>query len=146
MIKAPPVSNNRCRLYTDGACRGNPGHGSAGAVLDDQQGTALQEWGRYLGICTNNIAEYEALILGVREALDLGVTELDIFLDSELLVKQVKGEYRVKNARLQELFKELQRLLSLLTDYDIRHVPREENKRADRLANAALDEGLEGKG
>lgn len=146
MIKTPLVSNHRYRLYTDGACRGNPGHGSSGAVLQDMEGTVLHEWGRYLGVCTNNIAEYEALILGVRQALDQGVTQLDIFLDSELLVKQVKGEYRVKNARLQELIREVRRLLSLLADYDIMHIPREENRRADKLANAALDEEFRAKG
>ncbi len=136
------MNRERFRLYTDGACRGNPGPGSAGAVLTDAEGKVVHEWRRYLGVCTNNIAEYEALILGIRNCLAQGISRLDISLDSELLVKQVKGEYRVKNERLRELMTELQRLLSLLSDYDIMHIPREENRRADELANAALDEEL----
>lgn len=140
------MNRGRFRLYTDGACRGNPGHGSAGAVLTDAGGAVLNEWRRYLGVCTNNIAEYQALILGVQNALAEGIVRLDIFLDSELLVKQVKGEYRVKNERLRELMAELTRLLSRLSDYDIMHIPREENRRADELANLALDEELKSPG
>lgn len=136
------LNRDCCRLYTDGACRGNPGHGAAGAVLTDAEGKVLHEWRRYLGFCTNNIAEYEALILGVRNSLGLGISRLDILLDSELLVKQVKGEYRVKNERLRELMSELQRLLSQLSDYDIMHIPREENRQADKMANVAIDEEM----
>jgi len=126
-------------LFTDGACRGNPGIGGAGALLLDEQGEVAATGKKYLGECTNNIAEYEALILGLEEALDRRCRRLHIFLDSELLVRQVRGEYKVKNPRLKILMEKLRHLLSKLETYTIQHVAREGNTLADTLANEAID-------
>ena len=131
------------RLYTDGACRGNPGNGGAGAVLFDNQGYAVTTAKRFLGTCTNNEAEYAALILGLEEALSGGHKTIEVFLDSELLVRQINGVYRVKNSRLKELMKEVQRYLALFDAYTVKHVPRGENTVADRLANEAIDDQLD---
>jgi len=129
-------------LYTDGACRGNPGNGGAGAVLFDGKGATVITANRFLGLCTNNEAEYKALILGLEEALKGGYKRLHIFLDSELLVRQVKGVYRVKNERLKKLMEDVRHLLSLLEEYTIEHVMRDKNSIADRLANEAIDTAL----
>jgi ribonuclease HI len=131
------------RLYTDGACRGNPGSGGAGVLLTDKEGNTVATVKRYLGDCTNNIAEYQALILGLEEALACGCRKLQIFADSELLVRQVKGLYRVKNANLMDLMGRVRVLLSRFEGYEIEHVPRGMNTQADRLANEAIDESLE---
>lgn len=127
-------------LFTDGACRGNPGIGGAGAVLMDGRGEVLATGKKYLGHCTNNIAEYEALILGVEEALNRRCLRLQIRLDSELLVKQILGEYKVKNPRLKVLMERVRNLLSRLETYTILHTAREGNALADALANEAIDE------
>ncbi len=129
-------------LYTDGACRGNPGLGGAGAVLTDQDGRTLASSKKFIGHCTNNIAEYRALILGLNMALDQKIAELSIRLDSELLVRQIEGTYRVKNPSLQPLMTEIRSLLDRFDDWQVRHVPRSENAMADQLANEAIDEGL----
>jgi len=131
------------RLYTDGACRGNPGNGGAGAVLFDEQGDVVTTAKKFLGSCTNNEAEYAALILGLEEALAGGHKTIQIFLDSELLVRQINGIYRVKNSRLKELMKEVQRHLVVFDEYTVKHVPRSENAVADRLANEAIDDELD---
>jgi ribonuclease HI len=131
-------------LYADGASRGNPGPSGAGAVLLDEGDRRLVELSRFLGTATNNEAEYQGLIAGLMAAEDLGLTRLRIFLDSELVVKQLRGEYRVRNPRLQVLFKEVASLLQRLTSYAIMHVRRELNQEADRLANEAVDRGLRG--
>jgi ribonuclease HI len=133
-------------LYSDGASRGNPGNGGGGAVLYDGSGAVIATVKRYLGVCTNNEAEYRALMLGLEEALKRGVKNLTIFLDSELLVRQIAGIYRVKNQNLQGLMHELRKLLSLLDAYKVEHVMREKNKMADSLANEAIDEALRSKG
>jgi ribonuclease HI len=133
-------------LYSDGASRGNPGNGGGGAVLYDGSGAVIATVKRYLGVCTNNEAEYRALMLGLEEALKRGVKNLTIFLDSELLVRQIAGIYRVKNQNLQGLMHELRKLLSLLDVYKVEHVMREKNKMADSLANEAIDEALRSKG
>ncbi|MDO9515538.1 MAG: ribonuclease HI family protein [Syntrophales bacterium] len=131
------------RLYTDGACRGNPGNGGAGAVLFDENGGVLTTAKKFLGSCTNNEAEYAALILGLEEALSGGHKTIQVFLDSELLVRQINGVYRVKNARLKTLMQEVQRHLALFDGYTVKHVPRSENAVADRLANEAIDDELD---
>ena len=128
-----------CRLYTDGASRGNPGPAGAGAVILDETGHELLTEAEYLGTCTNNAAEYQALILGLQSARDLGCARLHVFLDSELIVRQVTGKYKVKNATLKPLFVQVQKLLKEFQGYTIAHVPREENKRADQLANQGID-------
>jgi ribonuclease HI len=148
LIAASPEAAREGRgavsLYTDGASRGNPGPSGAGAILLDGEGRRLLELNRFLGTATNNEAEYHGLIAGLKAAEDLGVARLRIFLDSELVVKQLRGEYRVRNARLQVLFKEVASRLQRLTSYAIIHVRRELNQEADRLANEAVDRGLGG--
>ncbi len=128
------------RLYTDGACRGNPGSGGAGAVLFDENGGILATAKKFLGTCTNNEAEYAALTLGLEKALSGGHKTIHVFLDSELLVRQINGIYRVKNNRLKPLMQEVQRHLALFDGYTVEHVPRSENAIADRLANEAIDD------
>jgi ribonuclease HI len=127
------------RLYSDGACRGNPGEGGAGAVITDAAGNVIWEGKEYLGHCTNNIAEYQALILGLKGALAEGYKTLDVYLDSELLAKQINGSYRVKNENLKVLMQEVRKLLSSFDAIDVKHVLRCHNAPADRLANLAID-------
>ncbi len=127
-------------LYTDGACRGNPGEGGAGAVLIDQKGRVVGTVSRFLGVCTNNVAEYSALIIGLEEAVKKGYRKLHIFLDSELLVNQIKGTYRVRNSKLKRLMKRIKMLLSFLDGYTIKHITRDKNKMADKMANKAIDQ------
>jgi ribonuclease HI len=127
-------------LYTDGASRGNPGEAGAGAVILDGQGEELAARSFYLGKCSNNVAEYKALIFGLQAALELGCRQLEIFLDSQLIVRQVQGQYKVKNAGLKPLFAQVKQLLAKLNSFTISHVPRNENKRADELANRGIDD------
>lgn len=128
-----------CRLFTDGASRGNPGQAGAGAVLLSPAGDELAAWSMYLGTCTNNVAEYRALILGLDKALHLGCEELVIALDSELIVRQIQGRYKVKNETLLPLFQQVQQRLSRLRQWSIMHVLRAQNSRADQLANQGID-------
>ncbi len=102
---------NSYKLFSDGACRGNPGIGGAGAVITDDRENVVWEGKEYLGHCTNNIAEYRALILGLNGALAQGFKSLEVYLDSELLAKQINGSYRVKNENLKVLMKEVRSLL-----------------------------------
>jgi ribonuclease HI len=127
------------RLYADGAARGNPGPAAAGFVLDDSEGREAACGGIALGPATNNVAEYRALLAGLARALELGVTAIDVRMDSELVVRQMTGIYRVKNAGLKPLFAEAQALSRRFAHFAIRHVPREQNARADAEANRALD-------
>jgi len=132
----------RAQLNADGGSRGNPGPSGIGftiAVDNGNKRTAICRGGAYIGRATNNIAEYSALIWGLENALALGVQKLDIQLDSELLVKQLKGEYRVKNEGLRPLFSEALQLLKGFDSYSMRHIPRELNSEADKLANEAMD-------
>jgi ribonuclease HI len=129
-------------LYTDGASRGNPGDAGAGIVILDGQGEEIAAQGRYLGTCTNNVAEYKALIMGLLQASQLGGRSIEIFLDSQLIVRQIQGLYKVKSSHLQPLFAKAQELLSTFENYEIRHIPREENKRADQLANQGINDRL----
>ena len=127
-------------IHSDGAARGNPGPAGAGAVLTAADGSIVAEVSRYLGEMTNNQAEYRALLLAVEEARRRGATELRIYADSELMVRQIKGEYRVKNAELKPLFQDVMRHLRAIGPFAIHHIPREKNKLADKLANLAIDE------
>lgn len=139
--EAPAIEpDHGFRLFTDGASRGNPGEAGAGFVLLDDQGREILAQGHYLGQCTNNVAEYRALILGLGQTLELGCRKLDIFLDSELIVRQLNGQYKVKNQALRTLFAEVQSLLARLSSYRVKHVPRADNSRADELANRGIDE------
>ena len=128
------------RLNCDGASRGNPGPAGAGIVLHDPQGRLLVNTGRYLGETTNNVAEYQALLLGLEEARKLEVQKLRIFADSELMVKQLTGRYRVKSPHLIPLWREALNALRQFETWGIAHVPREENHMADAAANRAIDQ------
>jgi ribonuclease HI len=126
-------------VNVDGGARGNPGPAAIGAVVRDAAGEVLEERGERIGTATNNVAEYRALLLGIERAAQLGASELELIGDSELIVRQVKGEYKVKDARMRELHTEVKRALRPFERWSIRHVRREHNAEADRLVNAALD-------
>lgn len=128
------------KLYTDGGARGNPGPAAAGVVLEDSSDNTVKELGLYLGEITNNQAEYKALILGMETAQTMGVKELDCILDSELVVRQLIGEYKVKNAGLRPLWQEAKNLEKKFDKITYSHVKRHKNKDADRLVNEVLDE------
>ncbi len=130
----------QAKLSTDGGSRGNPGPAAFGYVLEaSDDGTVLASHGETIGVATNNVAEYRALLAGLERARDLGVTELEVVSDSELLVKQMRGEYRVKNAALRELQAEAARLVRAFERVEFTAVRREHNELADRLVNEALD-------
>ena len=129
----------RARLSTDGGARGNPGPAAFAYVLEAEDGTVLASRGEAIGVATNNVAEYRALVEGLRKAVELGVDELEVVSDSELLVRQMTGVYRVKNAALRELSLEAARLARQLGRVDYRAVRREQNELADRMVNEALD-------
>lgn len=126
-------------LFADGGSRGNPGPAASGAVLLDANGALLEEVGEYLGIATNNVAEWTALLLGLQAAANRGIRRLAVRLDSELVVRQVRGEYRVKHVDLQPLHRRALVLLKRFEHVDVRHVPRKQNAVADRLVNTVLD-------
>jgi ribonuclease HI len=134
------ASPRKLRLRVDGGSRGNPGPGAVGVVLEDLDGTIVEEFGRTIGVCTNNVAEYRALLAGLELAAALGVEELEVLADSELLVKQMRGEYKVKNEGLKPLHEEARLRLREFKRVAIRHVPRAQNAEADRMVNKALDE------
>ena len=126
-------------IYTDGGSRGNPGPAASGAVLFAGDGTVLAEIGEYLGIATNNVAEWSALVSGLQRARELGVEDIAIRMDSELVVRQVTGVYRVKHADLIPLHAKAKSLLRTFKSVDIRHVPRKQNAAADAVVNQCLD-------
>jgi len=127
-------------IQVDGASRGNPGPSSYGFALLDVAGKVLHSGCGYIGISTNNVAEYTALIEALRFALAQGITNVEIKSDSQLLVKQLTGEYKVRTPHIFELYTKSRNLLKRFAWYQIKHVPRSENKLADRLANKALDD------
>jgi ribonuclease HI len=129
------------KLFTDGGARGNPGPAAYGYVLEADDGTVLAAHGEKIGVATNNVAEYSALIAGLEKALELGLPEVTVVSDSELMVKQMRGEYRVKNEALQELWERAGRLARRIGDVSYTAVRREHNELADRLVNEALDAG-----
>jgi ribonuclease HI len=129
----------KARLWTDGGARGNPGPAAFAYVLETEDGDPLDAHGERIGVATNNVAEYRALLAGLARAAELGVTGLEVVSDSELLVKQMRGEYRVKNDALRELNTEAERLARRLGRVEYRHVRRAHNELADRLVNEALD-------
>ncbi len=128
-------------VNVDGGARGNPGPAAIAAVVQDADGGVLEERGERIGRATNNVAEYKALLLGIEMAGALGAKELDLVGDSELIVKQVKGEYKVKDATMRELHGQVKEALRGFDSWSIRHVRREHNAEADRLVNQALDGG-----
>ncbi|HXV57954.1 MAG TPA: ribonuclease HI family protein [Gaiellaceae bacterium] len=129
----------RARLSTDGGARGNPGPAALAYVLEAEDGTVLAAHGETIGVATNNVAEYSALVAGLEKAVELGVDDLEVVSDSELLVKQMRGEYRVKNEALRELSLRAARLARELGAVRYTAVRRERNELADRLVNDALD-------
>ena len=133
----------KARLSTDGGSRGNPGPAAYGYVLETEDGTVLAAHGEAIGVATNNVAEYSALIAGLEKAAELHVRELEVVSDSELMVKQMRGEYRVKHPGLQPLYQEARTLVARLGRVTFEHVRREFNKDADRLSNVGMDEAEE---
>jgi ribonuclease HI len=131
----------RAKLSTDGGARGNPGPAAYAYVLEADDGTVLAAHGEAIGVATNNVAEYSALIAGLEKALELSVAEVDVISDSELMVKQMRGEYKVKNAALRELSLRAAGLARELDSITYTAVRREQNELADRLVNEALDAG-----
>ncbi|HKY23837.1 MAG TPA: ribonuclease HI family protein [Gaiella sp.] len=129
----------KATLWTDGGARGNPGPAAFAYVLETEDGTVLDARGEAIGVATNNVAEYSALVAGLRRAAEAGVRELDVRSDSELMVKQMRGEYRVKNRDLQTLFLDASRAARDVGSVSYTHVRREHNELADRLVNEALD-------
>ena len=129
----------RARLFTDGGARGNPGPAAYGFVLESEDGTVLAAEGEAIGTATNNVAEYSGLIAGLQKAVELHVPEVEVVSDSELMVKQMRGEYRVKNEALRELYDEATALARRLGNVEYRHVKRAHNELADKLVNDALD-------
>ena len=129
----------KARLYTDGGARGNPGPAAYGYVIEAEDGTVLAEEGMAIGVATNNVAEYRGLVAGLAKAAELGIDEVEVRSDSELIVKQMRGEYRVKNESLRALSLEAARFARQLAGVEYRHVRREQNELADSLVNRALD-------
>ena len=138
------AGNRPWRLHTDGAARGNPGPAGIGVVLVRPDGEVADELARYIGTATNNVAEYTALITGLERALQFGVFDLEVFSDSELMVRQLNGQYKVKNEGLKPLFARVQQLAGQFRSIRYVHVPRERNRHADRLANEGIDRALGG--
>lgn len=126
-------------IRTDGGARGNPGPAGIGVVVEDGTGKMVEEHSKFLGVKTNNQAEYEAVLLGLRRVLELGGTSAEVVADSELLIKQANGEYKVKHVNMKPLFAALKDLERAIGSVSYRHVRRAENVRADELANQAMD-------
>jgi len=126
-------------IFTDGGARGNPGPAALGVVIKDEQNKTIASYGEYLGKQTNNYAEYSALISGLNKAKELGAIEVECMLDSELVVKQLRLEYRVKEPTLQKLFVQTHNLSITFKSIKYRHIPREKNKEADAEVNKTLD-------
>jgi ribonuclease HI len=129
----------KARLFTDGGARGNPGPAAYAYVLEAEDGTVIASHGEAIGVATNNVAEYGGLIAGLEKAVELDLTEVEVVSDSELMVKQMRGEYRVKNEALRGLSLRAGRLAREVGAVSYRHVRREQNELADRLVNEALD-------
>ena len=129
-------------IQADGASRGNPGEAGIGAVIADARGRTIKELKYFLGMATNNVAEYRAVILALQKALDLGAGSVTLQLDSELVVRQLRGEYKVREAHLKLLHREALDIFCQFSEYHIHHVPREENRRADQLANEAIEQKI----
>jgi ribonuclease HI len=134
------ISTVRAIVHVDGGARGNPGPAAAGCVISTPAGEILGEHAELLGEVTNNVAEYRALLLGLRHARDLGVTEVEVVNDSELIAKQINGQYKVKHAAMRPLYLDALAALRGFERWSVRTVPRAQNAQADALVNAALDQ------
>ncbi len=129
-------------LYTDGGARGNPGPAGIGVVFRAESGDVIDEFGRGIGIATNNVAEYEAVIAGLGRALEHGVTHVELRIDSELVASQLEGRWKIKNDRLRSLAVTARSLMNRFQSVRVVYVPREQNADADRLANIGMDESM----
>jgi ribonuclease HI len=134
-----PPATGKLVVHVDGGARGNPGPAAVAAVVSSPDGELIEERGEAIGEATNNVAEYRALLLGIEMAAELGASEVELVGDSELIVRQVRGDYRVKDATLRQLNLRVRRLLTDFDRWSIRHVRREENAAADALVNRTLD-------
>jgi ribonuclease HI len=139
-VKAPAKKTGPLRIHIDGASRGNPGEAGFGVHVAGPDGGLIAGLYGYLGEATNNVAEYQALLHALRWAIDHAATEIAVFSDSELVVRQIEGRYRVKHPDLRPLYDEARRLLARFREARVEHVRREQNREADRLANQAVDE------
>ena len=137
------LAGQTLQLYSDGASRGNPGEAGAGIAILDEQGNELVGTGKYLGQCTNNEAEYRALLFGLTKCAEFGAGRIMVNLDSELIVKQIHGQYKVKHPNLKPLYQETMKKFTRFASVRVAHVRREKNSRADELANRAIDEHLQ---
>lgn len=132
----------RLTIFTDGVARGNPGDGGFGVIIKGRDGNLLEEIGGYLGVTTNNFAEYSGLVAALKASLKYQVAHIEIYSDSQLVVRQLNGLYSVKSESLLPLHKEARRLMSLLGNVAVFYIPREKNKEADALANKAVDQKI----
>ena len=128
----------RASIFTDGASRGNPGPSAIGAAIKDEQDRLIASISQLIGSTTNNQAEYRAIIAALEEAIRLGANQVDMRSDSELVVRQINGQYRVKEASLKPLYQKVKQLQSQLEGFTIIHIPRRQNREANRLAGMAL--------
>ena len=133
------LNTSKLTIFTDGAARGNPGPAAIGCVIKDDKGTLVASISRCLGATTNNQAEYRAVIAALEKAVSLGARQVVLYSDSELVVKQINGQYKIKHAALRPLYMEIVRLAGALESFKVFNIPRERNKEADALANKALD-------
>ena len=133
------LSINKVTIYTDGAARGNPGPAAIGVIIKDETGNTIATISRYLGATTNNQAEYRAIIAALEKAIALGARQVVLRSDSELVVKQINGLYKIKNTGLRPLYQKVVELIGSLENFAIAYIPRERNAAADALANKALD-------
>lgn len=133
------MKSKKFHLYTDGGSRGNPGPSGIGIIILGPDKKKIKESFKFIGHSTNNVAEYSALVSGLEEAIGLDVADILIYLDSELLVKQLSGEYKVKDPNMKVLFERSLGLLKKFETFEIKHIPREKNKDADRLVNKAIN-------
>ena len=136
------MKTDKIIIYTDGAARGNPGAAAIGVIIKDEAGTILDKISKRLGVTTNNQAEYQAIIMGLEKAIGLGAKNVKVMSDSELVVKQMNGQYKVKNTELRPLYQKVVQLTGSLESFKISYIPSEQNKAADAQANKALDSGL----
>ena len=133
------MKTKKAIIFTDGAAEPNPGPAAIGAIIKDEKGKLITSISQHIGTTTNNQAEYRAVITALEKAIKLGATHVEVNSDSELVVRQINGRYRVKNAALRPLYRQVKQLQGLLEGFTITHIPREQNTEADRLTNAALD-------
>ncbi len=134
---------DKAKIYIDGAARGNPGEAGIGILVKDGQDKKIKSLYKYIGQATNNVAEYTALVYGLQEALILNLKDVVVYSDSELLVKQLNGEYKVKNFNLKPYYEQFLHLKSGFTGLEIRQISRAENKDTDKLANQAIDSRID---